>query len=141
MIVDDIIYYLHLVFKELRKRVINKYRDELKQNKENKDNNELNKKNNEIKDIKINKESYYKKKELTCFLFYICFYIMKFFDNNEFNNNYNNGLIIIQKLLGKMHYISIKMIRLNNNNKISMEDIIQNDEKTISDNDSSFEKI
>ena len=138
-IVNEIIYYLHLEFKELRKRLINKYRDELKQNKEN---NESNKSKNETQYLKImNKESYSEKKELTCFLFYICFYIMKFFDKNEFNKNINNGIKIIQKLLGKMHHISIKMIRLNDKNNISMEDIIKNDNKIINDNESSFEKI
>ena len=111
-IIDNIIYYLHLELKEIKKRIINKYRDELKCNKE------INK---EIADNKKNK------KEITCFLLYNCFYIMKYFERNEFDKNYNNALKIIQKLLGIDNHITIKMMRINddNNNKNAIENFMK----------------
>jgi hypothetical protein len=130
-IIDNIIYYSHLELKELKKRFINKYKDALKLN------------NEEIKDNKRKeKENCLTKKECTCFLFFNCFYIMKIFDNEEFIKNYNNGLKIIEKLLGKQHYITLKMLRINkNNNKLSIENIFMNEGKTNILNDNSFEKI
>ena len=117
--------------KELKKRFINKYKDALKLN------------NEEIKDNKRKeKENFLAKKECTYFLFFNCFYIMKIFDNEEFIKNYNNGLKIIEKLLGKQHYITLKMLRINNNNnKLSIENIFMNDGKTNILNDKSFENI
>ena len=129
-IVHNIIYYLHLELKELKKRVINKYKDYLKQN--------IDKNNKNI----IYKENFLNKKEITGFLLYNCFYIMKFFDNKEFNKNYNNGLKIILKLLGKQHHISIKMVRINEENKIPLEYIIKNDEGEMNNEiDSSFNEL
>ena len=129
-IVHNIIYYLHLELKELKKRVINKYKDYLKQN--------IDKNNKNI----IYKENFLNKKEITGFLLYNCFYIMKFFDNKEFNKNYNNGLKIILKLLGKNHHISIKMIRINEENKMPLEYIIKNDEGEMNNEiDSSFNEL
>ena len=129
-IVHNIIYYLHLELKELKKRVINKYKDYLKQN--------IDKNNKNI----IYKENFLNKKEITGFLLYNCFYIMKFFDNKEFNKNYNNGLKIILKLLGKHHHISIKMIRINEENKMPLEYIIKNDEGEMNNEiDSSFNEL
>ena len=129
-IVHNIIYYLHLELKELKKRVINKYKDYLKQN--------IDKNNKNI----IYKENFLNKKEITGFLLYNCFYIMKFFDNKEFNKNYNNGLKIILKLLGKHHHISIKMIRINEENKMPLEYIIKNDEGEMKNEiDSSFNEL
>ena len=124
-IIDDIIYYLYLGLKELKKRIINKYKNELIHKEE-------------IDKQKNNKENYFHKKEITCFLFYNCFYIMKFFDEKEFNKNYNYGLKIIQRLLGTSNYIYVKMVRINNNdiNKILIEDILKEKENT---NDNSFD--
>ena len=121
-IIDNIIYYLHLLLKELKKRIINKYKDYLKQKKE-------------ITNKIINKETYLKKMELTCFLFYNCFHIMKFFNIKEFNINYNNGLKIIQKLMGKLNHISIKMMRINENNNVTMENIIKDEDRMNNEND------
>jgi len=117
-IIDNIIYYLHLELKEIKKRIINKYRNDLKFNQEI---------NNEIADNKKNKkENYYTKKETTCFLLYNCFYIMKFFDRNEFDKNYNNALKIIQKLLGVDNLITIKMMRINYDNNNNNNNLIEN---------------
>lgn len=131
--INNIIYYSYLALKELKKRLINKYRDELKQNKE--------QKLIEINDIKRkNKKNYLIKKEITCFLFYNCFYILKIFDNKEYNKNYNNGLKIVEKLLGKQHYITLKMLRINHNYKLSIGDNLKNYEKS-NTMDSSLEEI
>ena len=123
-LIDTIVYYLHLQLKELKKRMINKYKIYLKNEKE--------KKNNE------KKENYLKKKEITCFLLYNCLYIMKFFDLKEFNKNYNNCLKIIQKLLSKKHNISLKMMRLND--KINNNENIKNEKEFNDVIDSSFDE-
>ena len=123
-IVNSIIYYLHLQLKELKKRMIIKYKDYLKKGKEQVDSKE--------------KEKFLRKKELTCFLLYNCLYIMKFFDLKEFNQNYNNCLKIIQKLLSKKHNIYIKMIRINGNKENNEN--IKNEEETNDEIFSSFDE-
>ena len=52
---------------------------------------------------------------------------MKYFERNEFDKNYNNALKIIQKLLGIDNHITIKMMRINdnNNNKNAIENFIE----------------
>ena len=113
--INNILYYLRLQLKELIKRITNKYNSE-----------------NE-------KEGQFHKKETTGFLMYNCFYMMKFFDEIEFDKNYENGLKIVKGLLGKNHFIYIKMIRIKNNwddeNSQKLIDEITNEDNN---NDFSF---
>ena len=141
-IIDNIIYYIHMELKEIKKRINNKYKNELKLKDKN------------VIMIKY-KDKFFIKKEITCFLLYNCFYVMKFFDVKEFEKNYNKGLKIIQKLIGREHHITIKMIRIKKNknnggdddngsvggdNKKYIEDILKNNiNNDIGDNDSSLE--
>ena len=88
-IIKSIRYYLKMIFCEINKRILNKYQIDLN--------------NNKISDININNikdyfESYnHQKEEIFCFLIYNYFKIIKIFSFEQFNNNYFNYHLFIQK--------------------------------------------
>ena len=114
-IIESIIYYLHLELNELQKRFKTKYTNDLDKN--------IYGKKNPINDDKEEDEKtqndivYYQKKEATCFLLFNYFRIIKYFSFYEFEQNYDNGLVIIEHLMGKNHFITNKMIRINSKQK------------------------
>ena len=108
-IINNIVKYLKLMFNEISERVINKYKIEL-----NKNDDEINK-NNCIENYNNKENINTSKNEIFCFLIYNYLKITKIFCCEDFNNNYSNLLLFVQKILGNHHLISIKMIRLGNN--------------------------
>ena len=112
-IVRNIRYYLKLMLEEINKRIIDKYKIDL--------NNIQISDNNPINNIKSN---YYTdstnkhKEEIFCFLIYNHYKILKFFSTEKFNTNYSKYLSFIQNILGSEHFLTLKMIRLDNSEKI-----------------------
>ena len=113
-IIENVIYYLHLELNKLQKRLKDKYTKDLDKNIYG----IKNEKGDEEDEETQNNLVYYQKKEVTCFLLFNYFRIIKYFSFYEFQKNFDNGLQIIERLLGKNHFITNKMIRINSQQKI-----------------------
>ena len=112
-IVDNILKYLNIIFNDINKGIEKKYQTYLT-NEEYKDEN--------IKLIDKNKN------ELFCFIIFNCLKMMKTFIKKQFDKNYSNLFIFIQKILGNQNFITLKMKRLDNNkNDFEFFDLLIND--------------
>ena len=103
--ITNIIKYLKLIYNDIHKRIADKYKIDLNNIKE-----------NEINTISNNTDIIYNpKNEIFCFLIYNYLKMTKIFCYEDFDQNYSKSFIFIRKILGMDHFITIKMIRIGNN--------------------------
>ena len=121
-VIKNIKDYLKLMFEEINKRILNKYKISLN-NIQKLNNNQIN-----LNEITIKETNSNHKDEIFCFLIYNYFKMIKIFSLEQFNNNYFNAYSFIQKALGNHHFLSLKMIRLgyNINNSEALKSLYSN---------------
>ena len=112
-VVRDILYYLKLMFDEINKRILNKYKIDLN-GIQITDKNPIN--NINLNDFADSTNKH--KEEIFCFIIYNHFKILKNFSIEKFKSNYSKYLSFIQKILGQHHFLALKMIRLDDSEKI-----------------------
>ena len=121
-VLRNIRYYLILMFDEINKRILDKYKIDLN-NIQKSDDNPINNNNQKNYIDSIEKA----KNEIFCFLIYNNYRMLKIFSKQKFNTNYSKSLLFIQKILGNNHFLSLKMIRLDNSQKIKPSSYFKTD--------------